>query len=330
MDTTGTAHRSTVFSRASGLSVRVFGAPETLYVGLFLLVLVVVFASLNAGFLSGPNLSTIIRTAAFTGIIAVGMTMLLVTGEFDLSVGSTAGLGAVSAGLVMQSTQSVVVGVLAGLFVGILVGVVNGVLTVYVGIPAFIVTLGTLFAARGLTYVLSEGRQVYPLPEGVEFLSSSVLGVPVSIWVLIIVVIAGDWMLRRSGYGRRAYAVGGNARAATLSGISPATVKLVAFVITGFLSSLAGILIMSLLNSGDPQIGRGLEFAVIAAVVVGGVGLFGGVGTVIGGLLGVLFIQVVGTGLVVAGVDSSLQPAVLGAVMIAALSMKLLVRQTPS
>ena len=307
--------------------MRVFGAPETLYVAIFLVVLVVVFGSINTGFLSGPNVATILRTAAFTGIIAVGMTVLLVTGEFDLSVGSTAGLGAVCAALAMQGTGSVLIGVLVGLMVGSVIGMVNGVLTVYAGIPAFIVTLGTLFGARGLTFVFSEGRQVYPLPEDVEVLSSNVLGVPVSVWALLVVAIVGHWILRQSGYGRRAYAVGGNPRAAKLSGISPATIKLVAFVFAGLVSSLAGVLIMSLLNSGDPQIGRGLEFAVIAAVVVGGVGLFGGIGTVAGALLGVLFIQVVGTGLVVAGIDSSLQPAVIGAVMITALSLKLLVRQ---
>ncbi len=103
-------------------------------------------------------------------------------------------------------------------------------------------------------------------------LSSDLVGIPVSIWVLAIVVLAGDWLLRRTGYGRRAYAVGGNARAAQLSGINPRLVRFTAFVITGVLSSIAGILLMSLVNSGDPQIGTGMEFAVIAAVVVGGVG----------------------------------------------------------
>lgn len=316
-----------VAMRLTGASRAVFGTPETLFVALLMVVLIVLFGSLNSGFLTGPNLSTIVRTAAFAGIVAVGMTILLVTGEFDLSVGSVAGLGAVSAALTMQATGSVPLGVLGGLVVGASAGAVNGVLTVIVGIPAFIVTLGTLFAARGLTYVLSEGRQVYPLPDDASALSADVLGIPVSILILVLVVVAGDYLLRRTGYGRRVYAVGGNARAAELSGVNPAAVRFAAFIITGVLSSLAGILLMSLLNSGDPQIGTGMEFAVIAAVVVGGVGLSGGVGTVVGGVLGVFFIQVVSTGLIVSGVDSSLQPAVLGVVMIAALSLKFFVRK---
>jgi ribose transport system permease protein len=323
MRSEGSHRRPTATSRVTHWSRRLFGTSETMFVALILLVAVVGFGVFAEGFLSGPSVATIVRTAAFTGIVAVGMTVLLVTGQFDISVGSVAGLSAVSAAMAMQSADSVLVGVLVGVAVGITVGLLNGVLTTVVGIPAFIVTLGTLFAARGLAYVLSKGRQVYPLPPGVKVLSNDVAGIPVSVITLIAVAVVGEWLLRRSGYGRRAYAVGGNDQAASLSGISPVRIRLVAFVFSGLLAGIAGILIMSLLNSGDPQIGTGLEFAVIAAVVVGGVGLTGGVGTVVGGLVGVLFIQVISTGLVTLGVDSSLQPAVLGVVMIAALSLKL-------
>jgi ribose transport system permease protein len=311
-------------SRASRTA---FGTTETLYVAVLMVVLFATFASLNSGFYSGSNLSTIAQTAAYTGIIGVGMTFVLVTGEIDLSVGSMAGLGAISAATVMQQTGSVALGVVAGILTGAIIGAINGVLVVFVGLPSFIVTLGMLFAARGLAYAFSGAKQVYPLPAGVSELSASFFGIPVSVLILVITVVIGDWVLRRSGYGRRVYAIGGNSRAAILGGIRPTVVRLIAFIFTAVLASIAGILQMSLLKSGDPQIGTGLEFSVIAAVVVGGVGLTGGRGTVLGGVLGVVFVQVVSTGLVVSGMDSSLQPAVLGVIMIAALSLKRFIRQ---
>jgi len=210
---------------------------------------------------------------------------------------------------------------------GAAIGMVNGLLTVRVGLPAFVVTLGMLFIARGGGYVLGGGREIYPLPDGVRRLASSPLGLPVSVWILLAVTIVGDLVLRRSGFGRRLYATGGNATAARLSGISTARVKLAAFVLTGMLSALAGLLLMAQVNAGDPQIGAGWELSVIAAVVVGGVSLYGGIGTVAGALLGVLFLQIVSTGLVIAKVDASLQPVASGVVMIAALALDVLRRR---
>lgn len=316
-----------VLDPASRWSQRVFGAPETLLVAASMVVLAVVFAALEPAFLSGPNLSTILRTIAFIGIVAVGQTLLLVSGDFDLSVGSVAGLGAVFSALLMADLGlPVAVAVLGGLLAGGLVGLVNGLLTVHVGIPAFLVTLGMLFAAKGLTFVLSSGQQIYPLPDGVALLAAEPFGLPVSVWVFVAVVLIGDLLLRKSTYGRRVYAIGGNEKATRLSGINTKRTRVAGFVATGALAAAAGVLLMARLGSGDPQIGSGWELTVIVAVVVGGVSLFGGIGTVVGALVGLLFLQVLSTGLVITGFDATLQPAVLGVVLIAALGLKALVR----
>lgn len=283
---------------------------------------VLIFSLINSAFLSHANLESILRTIAFIGIIAVGQAILLVSGEFDLSVGSVAGFSAVfAAWLMTQAGWSVALALVAALLAGAAIGMINGLLTVRVGLPAFVVTLGMLLVAKGGGYVLSNGRQIYPIPDGVHSLASSLLGLPISVWILLVATVVGDIVLRRSGYGRRVYATGGNALAARLSGISTARVKLAAFVLTSTLSALAGILLMAQVKAGDPQIGTGWELSVIAAVVVGGVSLFGGVGTVAGALLGVLFLQIVSTGLVIVKVDATLQPVVSGAIMIVALAI---------
>ncbi len=169
--------------------------------------------------------------------------------------------------------------------------------------------------------MLSDGKQVYPLPEGVSKLSSQLLGLPVSVWIFVALGLIAELVVRRSGFGRRLYATGGNAEASLLAGIRTDGIKIAAFMATGALAALSGVLVMSQLNAGDPQIGTGWELSVIAAVVVGGVSLRGGVGTVAGALLGVLFLQVISSGLVVSGVEATLQPVAVGVVMIAALAL---------
>lgn len=289
---------------------------------LALLAAIAVFTVINGGFLSHANVESNLRTITFIGIVAIGQTLLLVSGEFDLSVGAVAALGAVGAALLMHhESWPVPLAVAGGVAIGLLVGLVNGLLTVKLRLPALIVTLGMLFAARGAAYVLSSGRQVYPLPHGAGALADSVAGLPVSVWIFLALALVAEVALRRSGFGRRVYATGGNAEASLLAGIRTDRIKIAAFVITGGLAALAGVLVMAQLGSGDPQIGTDWELSVIAAVVVGGVSLRGGVGTIAGALLGVLFLQVITSGLVVSGVEATLQPVVIGSVMIAALAL---------
>lgn len=319
LDALGTGQRVPV---APSIGARALRTPELGLAGITVGA-IVILGWMNPAFLTGSAARSILVAAAAIGIIAVGQAYLLVAGEFDLSVGSVAALSAIVAAQLMTSSLPLVLALAAGVGVGAGVGLVNGVLTVKVGLPAFIVTLGMLFVARGAALVIPRGGQpIYPLPDAVtEIGKGSLLGLPLVVWVLLALVVLADLVLRFSAYGRRLYATGGNVNTAALAGINTDRVKMSAFVVVGTLSSVAGLLVMSRLGRGQPTIGVGWELQVIAAVVVGGLSLFGGIGTIFGAFLGVLFLQIVTTGLVFMGVDASLQPVAIGVVMIVAVSL---------
>lgn len=308
-----------VRGRARDAAGRVSGIPE---MGLLVLTLVTFagFSLINGGFASGPNIQSLFITIVYTGIVAVGEAILLISGEFDLSVGSVAGMGGIVAGLLMTSAGlPVPVAIIGAVAAGGLVGLANGVLTVKVGIPAFVTTLSMLFVAKGIGYLLSGGDPVYPLPKDVAVLArTDIFGLPSSIWVFLLLVLAADLAMRHTTWGRVVYATGGNPFTTRLSGISTARVKILAFVLCGALASFGGTMLVSRLQRADPSTGLGWELNVIAACVVGGVAIGGGVGTIAGAFLGLLLLQGVVQGLVIIGVDSSLQPVVAGIVLVAA------------
>ena len=307
---------------------KVLLSPEVALVAVLVL-LSIVFTILNPVFLSWATAQTILRSVAFIGIIAVGMSMLLVSGQFDLSVGSVAALGAVCAGELMTAGVPVLVACLAGIAVSGAVGVLNAVLTLFARIPVLVVTLGTLYMARGLAFVVTGGQQISPLPESlVAFGEADVLGLPYPVWIFFAVAVAGHVVLHFSRFGRAAYASGGNPLAARLAGIQVRRVQAISFVLVSCLAGLSGILIMARIQVGEPSIGQGYELSVLAACVVGGVSLFGGRGSVIGAVLGVIFVQVVSTGLVLAQVDPALQPVGIGAALLVAISLDVVRRQS--
>lgn len=299
--------------------------------GLMVMILAagVVFTLVNPAFGSGPNIESLFRTIVFTGIVLIGQATLLIVGEFDLSVGSVAGMGAIVAGVLMVDVGlSIPVAIVLGVISGVAAGLVSGLVTTKVGIPAFVTTLSMLFVARGIGYVLSGGDPVYPLPSEVGALAKTViLGLPSSVWIFLALVLLFDLLMRFTIWGRVAYATGGSFRTARLAGIATDRVKIGAFMLTGGLSAFAGVLLTSRLGRADPSIGLGWELNVIAAAVVGGVRLGGGMGTMTGAFLGLLFLQVIQTGLVIAGVDATLQPVVSGVVMIVAVGLDLLRRR---
>ncbi len=290
--------------------------------GLLLLCLVVFagFTLLNPAFATGGNIQSLFITIVYTGIVAVGQAVVLISGELDLSVGSVAGMGGIVAGLLMASVGlPVPVAIIGAIAAGGLVGLVNGVLTVKAGIPAFVTTLSMLFVAKGIAYLLSGGDPVYPLPKDVSFLArTDIFGLPSSIWVFLLIVAVADLAMRHTTWGRVTYATGGNPVTTRLSGISTARVKILAFVLCGALASFAGTVLVSRLGRADASTGLGWELNVIAACVVGGVAIGGGVGTIAGAFLGLLLLQGVVQGLVIIGVDLSLQPVVAGIVLVAA------------
>lgn len=308
---------------------KIWAIPEA---GIFvpLVVLTLVFFCVNPGFLGANSVAAMLRALTFVGIIAVGQTWLMVAGGIDLSVGSVAGLCAiVSSWLMKTQGWPMEAGLLAGLSVGLLAGLVNGLVTVRLGIPAFIATLGMLYVARGLNYLLCQGYPIYPIPDALKQLGrAEPLGLSWAFVIFVLLAAAGDFCLRRTVYGRMAYATGGNAEVARIAGINTQRVQISCYVLTGGMAALAGMLLMSQLNVGQPEIGVGWELDVIASVVIGGVSLFGGVGTVAGTFLGLLLMQVVRSGLVVTGVSTHWQTVAVGVIMVTAVGVDLLRRRT--
>lgn len=294
--------------------------PYALY-GAFLL-LIAMFTVLSPVFFSEANFANIGRQTALVSIMAVGMTMVIVTGEIDLSVGSTLALSGMSAAIAMQSYNEWWIGALAGVGTGGIVGLINGALTTRLLIPSFIVTLGTLGVGRGVAMVWTNTAPVLISNRTFDnlFGQGTLLDMPSPIILTTLTFLLGVYLLHLSTFGRKLYASGGNPTAARYSGINVGRVKTIAFVLTGALAGLAGLVLSALGEASRPDSGSGLELDVIAAVIVGGTSLFGGRGTIVGTLIGSLIIGILNNGLVLVGVDLSWQLALKGAIIIFAVA----------
>jgi ribose transport system permease protein len=290
---------------------------------------VLLFYFIRPIFLSPNNIATMLRAGSFTGVIALGMVFLMVSGEFDLSVGSTAGLCAIVCSFLMVNWHwAVFPAVLAGLLTGAAVGAVNAFVVLRMGVPAFIATLGMLNIAKGINYLISHGYTIYPLPDPVNnFGTAQPLNISWSFLIFIGLAIVFDQVLRRTVHGRKLYAVGGNKEVANLAGINVIWIKASGFVLVGMMAGLAGMLLMARIITGQPTIGAGWELNVIAGVVIGGVSLWGGSGTIAGAVIGLLIMQVVNNGLVVINVDPYWQTVAIGAIMIIAVFIDLIRRR---
>ena len=303
-------------SRPGAALKRLVASGGLLYVGF--LVLIVVFAVASPVFLTPENFANIGRQTTLVSIMAVGMTLVIVSGEFDLSVGSTMALAGVTGALAMSTFADVwVVGAVAALATGALVGLVNGLLTTWLSIPSFLITLGSLSIGRGLALLVTGTRPVNILDERYYaiFGEGSLLGIPAPIVWTIVVVAAGIVLLHYSTFGRRIYATGGNATAARYTGIDTSRVKTLCLVIAGMLAGLAALVLTARSHAARPDAGAGIELDVIAAVILGGAALAGGYGTIVGALVGSLMIGVLNNGLNLTGVDPSLQLAVKGLII---------------
>ena len=299
---------------------RLLAVPE-LGVVVALIICISIFQSINPVFLSGEVVGSIIQAVTFVSIIAVGQAFLLIGGNFDLSVGAVAGLAAVTSGKLMTSAGLPVwLALILGLGLGALIGLINGLMVTKAGVPAFIQTLGMLFVAQGLIQVVSLGYPVYPLPDVITKIGESnfffSLGWNALLWALISLI--GDFVIRKTKIGRNLYVIGGNSEVAKIVGINVARSQLWCFVLAGTLSALAGMLVMASLSAGAPSIGTGWELTVIAGTVVGGVSLFGGIGTIAGAILGVLLIQCVQSGLITSGLSPNYQLIAVGTILVLA------------
>ena len=294
------------------------------------LALVVLFALgtlIAPGFLGTSNFLTVGQQIAQIGIMAVGMTFVIINAEIDLSVGSIYGLGAICSGLLMSADVAWPIAALGGIAAGAAAGFLNGVMTVGFGIPSFIVTLGTLSVYRGVALLLSGGAPISLPGSDPNVAEFSLMGqgklfglVPMQLIIFALVAIVGMIVLSRSRYGFNTYAVGGSTEAARLCGINTGRVRITAFTISGTMAGLAGVLGLSFLSYVQGVTGTGMELTAISAVIIGGAALFGGSGTMLGTIIGVAFIGVLQNILNLRGISSFWQTVATGAVIIIAVA----------
>lgn len=283
-----------------------------------LIVLWIVFASLNGTFFTTQNIQNLLLQASGIGILALGTTAVLIAEEIDLSIASIEGISAILAGiLIVNHGLWWPLGLAIALAVGGVVGIINGVITTRIGVPSFITTLATNGLCAGLALVLTSGQTIYNFPQGFQNLGQATvdgIALPVIIAAALLVVL--HFMFRRTRLGMNIYSVGGNARAARLVGISPARVKTAAFVISGLGAALAGTLAAARLNAANGTYGQTDLLNAIAAVVIGGTSLSGGEGTVIGTALGVLLVATIQNGLNVLNVSPFWQEVAIGGIIL--------------
>ena len=291
---------------------------------------VIVFGALNRQFLDVETVVTILENAAPDGLIVIGMTIVIICGAFDMSVGSAMAVCGLVAALAMNKAHlPVPLAVLAALAAGAMVGWSNGSLVTRLGINPFITTLGTMSILRGIVQVVTRSAPLTGFPEsflniawGTVFTlhlpSNRLIAVRVPVVLLVVSIIVSDLLLRRLRYLRQVYFVGSNEEAARLTGIPTAQVKTFAFMLTGVLAAMAGLIATSRANAIDANAGMGAELRVIAAVIVGGASLSGGRGTILGAFLGLLLMQIITTGLVFVGVAAEAQLIAVGLVLILA------------
>ncbi|MCX5685259.1 MAG: ABC transporter permease [Planctomycetota bacterium] len=276
-------------------------------------------------FRTPDNLWVILLAVATQAIVAIGMTILLISGGFDLSVGSTAGLAAAAAGLAMVGGVPVPAAVLLGLAVGAAVGLTNGLLVARVGINPFITTLGMMGVVRGLLEIVTQGKNVSGLPESFKWIGQgTVLGVQHPIIICLVLVAIGDLLLRKSRFLRQNYYIGGSEKAALLSGINVNRMKIFNYVLTGVLAAVAGMITAARFGNVSVTLGKNLELQVITAVIIGGASLQGGEGTVLGALLGSLLMAIIITAINIFHVDIYWNTFIIGATLLVAVLIDVL------
>ncbi len=288
---------------------------------LTLTVLFVGLAIASPHFLTSTNLSSVVRQTAVINIMALGMTLIIISGGIDLSVGAILAMGGLLGCMAMEKGYAIPVGVLVGILTGGFWGFVNGFLTTKLRINPFIVTLGTLGIVRGLTLIISNGLPVHQIPRQFSFLGEgNVLGVPFVLWILMVCALLVHMILEHTKLGRYAFAIGSNPEAAFYAGIPVAFHTTAVYAIGGMLTGLAGMIEASRLMTGQPTAGQGYELQAIAAVVIGGGSLRGGEGSVVGTLVGAFIMGLLSNGSDLLGISPYLQQAIIGAVIILAVS----------
>ena len=291
---------------------------------LAVLILSAVLSVSSDVFLTTANMFSVMRAFSLVAIMVIGETMVILTGGIDLAVGSTMGLGALMTALMIRDGYPVSLAVGAGLLSGAAVGFANGLMITRLRLPPFIATLGTMSIGRGLMYWITHGWSV-TIPQEQSaflFLGQGYIGpVPVPVVVMFTLIVVSGIFLSRTFLGRYIYAVGGNEEAARLSGIRVDLVKLLVYTLSGVCCAVAGLILLARMVSAQPMAGLGIELYVIAAAAIGGTSLMGGEGTILGGLMGAALMGILQNGMVLVGVDTYAQQAVVGTVIILAVTL---------
>lgn len=291
-----------------------------------LFVMVTISYILEPAFLSPRNLMNVFRQMSITTIIAFGTTFIIIAGMIDLSTGSLAALTGVVGTMVYVATGSVVLGLAAGLATGAVVGVLSGFLITRFELPPFIVTLAMMTGARGVVLLITGGMPVINIGDFTVLGQGYLFGIPVPVIIMFAVFIVMSILLKRTKLGRYAYAIGGNQEAAIASGINVVRVKIYLFIIAGICTGLAGVLLMSRINSGQPSAGLMYELDAITAAVVGGTSLSGGVGSMLGTLVGGLVVAILQNILNLTNVSPYWQQILKGVVIVLAVIMDMMTK----
>ena len=288
-----------------------------------LLMAMVYFATQNERFASLGNLRAVLIAAAPFALIALGQTLVILTGGIDLSVGSLIALGAmVSAWIAVRNPDMIWLALLGAIVAGTLAGVITGLVVAYLDVPPFVATLGMLTAASGLAYFIGGGAPINGLPESFGLIANTKLfGFQLPVYVMVAFFIILGLVMKYSAFGLRVYAVGGNRTAAEVAGVNARLTLVQVYTLSGFLAGLSGVILASRVISGPPNLGQGFELGAIAAVVIGGASLMGGRGTVWGTLLGLLIIQTLKNGLDILVVPAYWQMVINGVVIVSAVAV---------
>lgn len=288
------------------------------FVGLF--ALIIFMSSLSSVFLTSNNILNILRQASINGVVAFGMMTVILSAGIDLSVGSTLAMSSMIMAIMITSGYNQVVAIVAALLVGLLIGLLNGLLISKGKLQPMIATLSTMMIFRGVTLFISNGVPVSRLGDGlIGWLGrGNILGVPTPVYILILVTTIASIVLNFTTFGKRVYAIGGNSKAARLSGIKVENMLIYVYMLAGVLSALAGIILTSRIDSAVPTAGQSFELNAIAAVVIGGASLQGGRGKAFGTFFGILIIAVIANGLNIIGTSAYLQQIMTGVIIVSA------------
>ena len=323
---------TTATDQAKAILGKVLAVREAL-IAIVILITIVILSFLSPHFLSWTNFLAISRGFAMEGMVVIGMTVLLAGGMFDLSVGSTMAVSGVVCAWCLSQDFAIPLAIIAGLLTGMLIGFTNGSIVTRIGVNPLITTLGMMFVARGIALVATQGKPISGFPKPFIFLGQGMirvipgLPIPVPFVVMLVLVIISDILLRRARFFRQMYYIGSNSKAAMLSGINVSLVLVAAFVIAGFMAGLGGVISTARLAAAIPTSFVGVEMRIISAAIIGGASLAGGEGTVVGSILGLIFMALLSNAMVILGVSVYWEGIIVGTVLILAVSLDTLSRK---